>query len=600
MSEMDREKPGGEQITEEGGQGEQSRAERISLLLQEEDVDIDELKREVVEGKREWLLDMQRNGNKRRPHQFDTEAGEHGNGLCAGCQPCELGIEPTTKGGHAECVTRAVSEGHRRQEEFLVTLNLPTSDDEKWRSPGVTFAANCLNFWMTDWKKIVYEHTLKGLDEIDNAVTKGIVDTAKWEDYRARAVEHKRTLVDWQENKIPAYTEEIRKAIIDKDEEKIFAVSNNLMTGFKPSSITQEEGNEFAKDLSRAKRLQRAAKKPSKRKRAKETAITALPDNVALITAKQHAHALTPVKNSTAYIQQLQADYIDTLIFDNETGRIQFKGENFHEEVTLQKLSTRQAVKELDLPLLRSLYTVIYNNAEMIRGGEVSVYVPTLCRHLDIDIQTGKPAELFKKILAFKDVVGVMGKSFYKMLEFSSYENETNIITFSSPYMNKILRALQNNPDYKVAIGKTGGFMKPAHSFLIHGSIYKERNKPAIEIAISLVTLLQQRGEAKRFIRKDKKVTVERLPDTTAHIKFSTLIKGIPLLAETIQEQGNPQDRNRIIKRAFTGGFDLLRTQTDIYKYYLNLNIPDYIPTMTQLNRNLEMTHEGINPDYKP
>ena len=367
----------------------------------------------------------------------------------------------------------------------------------------------------------------------------------------------------------------------------------------KGRELERKEAEEAAQ-AREAEPIQKAQKKPSKRKRAEETAITALPDNVALITAKHHAHAFTPVKNSTAYIQQLQADYIDTLIFDNETGRIQFKGENFHEEVTLQKLSTRQAVKELDLPLLRSLYTIIYSNAEMIRGGEVSVYAPTLCRHLDIDIQAGKPADLFKKILAFKDVVGVMGKSFYKMLEFSSYENETNIITFSSPYMNKILRALQNNPAYKVAIGKTGGFMKPAHSFLIHGSIYKERNKPAIEIAISLVTLLQQRGEAKRFTKEDKKVAVERLPDTTAHIKFSTLIKGIPLLAQTIQEQSSTKNKNLIIQRAFAGGLELLRTRTDVYKYYLNLNIPDYIPTMTQLNRNLDMTHEGINPDYKP
>lgn len=386
------------------------------------------------------------------------------------------------------------------------------------------------------------------------------------------------------------------KAETDRVVEKAFEAGTR--EGIRRAEERQAKAKE--ETLAREAELtQKAPKKPSKRKQAEETAITALPDNVALITAKHHAHAFTPVKNPTAYIQQLQADYIDTLIFDNETGRIQFKGENFHEEVTLQKLSTRQAVKELDLPLLRSLYTVIYNNAEMIRGGEVSVYVPTLCRHLDIDIQTGKPAELFKKIIAFKDVVGVMGKSFYKMLEFSSYENETNIITFSSPYMNKILRALQNNPSYKVQIGKTGGFLKPAYSFLIHGSIYKERNKPAIEIAISLVTLLQQRGEAKRFTKKDKKVAVERLPDTTAHIKFSTLIKGIPLLAQTIQEQGTTADKNRIIKRAFTGGFELLRTQTNVYRYFLNLKIPDYVPTTTQLNRNLDITHDGINPDYK-
>jgi hypothetical protein len=43
----------------------------------------------------------------------------------------------------------------------------------------------------------------------------------------------------------------------------------------------------------------------------------------------------------------------------------------------------------------------------------------------------------------------------------------------------------------------------------------------------------------------------------------------------------------------------LLKEKTDVYKYYNNLKIPEIIPTVTTLDQVLEISHTGINKDYK-
>jgi hypothetical protein len=365
-----------------------------------------------------------------------------------------------------------------------------------------------------------------------------------------------------------------------------------------------------------------------------KTKIKNLNENLALITDKDYKHALSPFKNSHAYIQQLEEEFIQQLEFDPDNGTMNIK-DNLLDTITLQDLKTRSNLKELDLQLLRSLYTVIYQYADKIDTRTVTVSLPILTKHLGINIRGDKPNDLFAKIKAFDNVIGVLTDgSVYRLLTFLEYDRKTNSIAFGSPYMNKILRTLQ---EVNAITPKKGTpYIKPHHSFLIHGSIANERNKPAVEIVCNVVALLQQRGETKlpnesltagkieKIVTKAVKKSIreefnnilydeddaEQDVHTSAHKKISELIKEIPILDEalnkpTIDKNTNlpksktARDINLILKRAFSGAYTLLKEKTDIYKYYNDLKITEIVPTASTIDQVIEISHNGINRNYQ-
>ena len=371
------------------------------------------------------------------------------------------------------------------------------------------------------------------------------------------------------------------------------------------------------------------ASDPEKLKAIKKMSST-LGGNTALITDKDLKHALTPYQNSRAYIQQLDVDFFQQLEFDPENGAMSIKG-NLMETITLTDVKTRSNLKELDLPLLRSLYTTIYTYADKIDTHTVTIYLPTLAKHLGINIRGDKPNDLFKKIMAFEHVIGVLDNgSFYRLLTFANYDKQTNSITFSSPYMNKILIALTGANTVTPPKGKP--YLNPHHSFLIHGSIASERNKPAIEIVNAIVTLLHQRGIEKppktnltasmlrKTVRKavhdefsgveDSDSSEEEQTITTMRKKISAIIEEIPILAEALKipvidtttklsKPRTAKSQNKILERAFSGAYILLKTKTDVYKYFKNLQIPEIIPTVSTIDQIIEISHSGINEAYK-
>lgn len=313
-------------------------------------------------------------------------------------------------------------------------------------------------------------------------------------------------------------------------------------------------------------------------------AVTSIKPYSLTITDKIYRHALTPYKNASAYIQQLDDNFIKQLEFDPETATMSFKNQEY-EPIAIQHENTREDFKELDLQLLRSLYTVIYNNYKSIDTSTVSIYLPKLCEHLGVNINTGKPYELFKKIRSFENVVGVINNAgFLKILDVIEYDKERNIITFASPYMNKILRELTLRNTETPKKGDT--FINPHYSYLVHGDIAKERNKIAIEIVQRIIVLLHQRG-----VNKDRAYT-------EAHIKYQTIVNEIPVLNEKIQSDMSTKNKNNYLERAFSKANKLLSSRTDAYKYFKNLKIPEMKTTMSTLDDVITISHEGINELY--
>ena len=354
-----------------------------------------------------------------------------------------------------------------------------------------------------------------------------------------------------------------------------------------PTELSQDEQTRIIDFIKLYEKSQAAEKPISKRKQAEESgAITTMKLYALTITDKNFKHALSPYKNTKAYIEQLDSKFIQNLNFNPKDGTIRIKDQSTP-PIKLQQINTLENIKELDLQLLRSLYTIIYSNAKNIGTDTVSIFLPTLLKHLGIEINTGKPNDLFKKIRSFENVIGVYKNgSFYKLLDFIKYEKETNIMTFASPWMNKILRELESANTIKPKKGDL--YIKPHHGFLVHSNIAKERNKPAIEIVQVIVALLQERAEDKR----------ENVQMTTAHIKISTIIERIPLLNQKLDNTKTIADKNRVLKRAFSKTYELLKTRTDLYTYYNNLTIPEIVPTVSIVDQVINITHSGINKDY--
>ena len=80
------------------------------------------------------------------------------------------------------------------------------------------------------------------------------------------------------------------------------------------------------------------------------------------------------------------------------------------------------------------------------------------------------------------------------------YDAAKNTISFSSPYLNHIVKTIYNA---SLVRDKNGNFKKcksskqivsPSHSYLIKSSIAKERNKVAVENVRNIVQLIEQAG----------------------------------------------------------------------------------------------------------
>lgn len=429
---------------------------------------------------------------------------------------------------------------------------------------------------------------------------------------------------------LPDKNEDLRNLFGSSSADDIEAVVKNNPQFWGMNFMELKDNKEFQQALKEYKLKSQLSPIDSKALKSIKKMSSNLSSNTALITDKDLKHALTPYQNSRAYIQQLDIDFFQQIEFDPENGAMNVKG-NLLETITLQNIKTRSNLKELDLPLLRSLYTIIYTYAEKIDTHTVTIYLPTLSKHLGINIRGDRPQELFAKIMAFEHVIGVLDNgSFYRLLTFADYDRQTNSITFSSPYMNKILRTLTEANT--ITTQKDKQYLNPHHSYLIHGTIANERNKPAIEIVNAIVTLLHQRGVEKppkqnlteNMLKKTVKQAVreefngiertdttnEQAVVTTMHKKISAIIEEIPILIEslgkdTIDTKTNlpkpkiTQDKNNILKRAFSGAYTLLKTKTDVYKYFKNLQITEIIPTVSTIDQVIEISHTGINEDYK-
>lgn len=345
--------------------------------------------------------------------------------------------------------------------------------------------------------------------------------------------------------------------------------------------------------------VEEVKKKETYRTRAKakeEGAITEAPKCLITPTLSGYQYSMSLYQDGGAYLQPLSST--DGLKFKN--GKMYFDGASMKEvsEVELQTLKTKEGIENIDLSTLRIFYSIILTQFELsnykLLEDVLTMSVPTLAEFIGLQSNLNKKdiARVIEKTQSYHNIVGIVhgmrnGKpvqSQYPVLLFEGYNDKTNTISFSSPYMKYVIRTVYNlslrkTKDGKIKQKKNGEPLRLAsHSYLIDSSITKERNKAAVENVVIIVTLIEQAGE--------------NIP----RIKASTLIERNVQLAERLETAANPRS---LLKSTFTKTWELLRTKTRLEEAYKNIKLPDpndpaFMPTMKTLDKVIfQFPHDG-------
>ena len=343
--------------------------------------------------------------------------------------------------------------------------------------------------------------------------------------------------------------------------------------------------------------------------------ITNLPN--LLPTDERFQYAITPLRNEYAYIlpfnyEQLEFSY-------NEDGEIIIDSPAQYKAVEEAKDKKHKITAAgIDQPLLRQLFAATMKAYLCNYGSSITVSLPAFAREMNIDMRfsTDKetkhnPNDFFKKLKALENLNGVwQGGSFYRVFILEGYERERNELTFTSPWLFKIIRELLTTPaakktraDGSIIWGITGV------SGLMKASINSARSKPTVEIIASLLQGLKVRGvEPDSKLHPKRKYKDKDLVEYS--ISFKTLIDRIPLIRENL-DACTPSNKTTLLQRYFCGTSgkgkrrektilqEYIEEYTFIPQYYKDFKITFNPPTWKTINETITITHHGINGDFK-
>ena len=334
------------------------------------------------------------------------------------------------------------------------------------------------------------------------------------------------------------------------------------------------------------------------RTKAKAGNLDEIPTSLAFPTMAKYQYSIGLHNEGEAYIQPLTST--DGLSFDD--GKMFFADNRIKQvsEVELQNMKTKEGIDTIDLPLLRTFYSIIFNAFQKTNYQQlkpvITLYVPELAKYLGLrksGLNREDITNIIIKTQAFHNIVGIQhgtrnGKpvqSIYPVLNFEGYNEENNTISISSPYFNNLIRTLYNlavkkDKDGKPQIKRNGSpaFAMPMNSYLVNTDIAKERNKVAVENVFIIVALIEQAG------------------NNIPRIKASTIVERNVQLQERLSNHAKP---NLLLSRTFKKTWELLRAKTTLGQSYCNIQLPDpkdpaNIPTMSTLETTVfKFQHDG-------
>lgn len=193
--------------------------------------------------------------------------------------------------------------------------------------------------------------------------------------------------------------------------------------------------------------------------------------------------------------------------------------------------------------------------------------------------------------------VGVLNGLPTQLVSINQVDYKSNTIRVDLPYVYDVIRA--NDDKRKLdAEKKEIKVINPGYNFLLHSSIATEKDKIAVDLAITIINRILQRGTKNYSDEESDKPAEKEQKTITLKVKYKDLIEETPAL-KMAYNGASSKYKYDILNRKFKLAFKILKKKTDIYDYYVELNIPNTPPTTKTLDNYLIITHKGINKEYK-
>ena len=323
-----------------------------------------------------------------------------------------------------------------------------------------------------------------------------------------------------------------------------------------------------------------------------------------IISGKGFEHALTTQRNKNAYIALMNPDFFDRLDFSKEAGVLTWNQETAG-IVRQYNRGKYEDIKDLDFPLLTQIYTATVKAHIRHDAYTITVSMPEFFREMGIDASKGNAPDIMAKLHSFENCVGIMQgtRTVAKLFSIIEIDMTNHTMTFAVPYIIRLYEVLEekNHIEKTTRKGEILNYVQPFHNSLVHSTIVSERNKPAVELVYLITNGLLQRGYIPDIDTYRKKGAKTAFPDRITYSKsYRSLINDAPLLRGRIQSYKAVTDQNKALRRAFEKAYQLIDTKTDAAEWFVNLQYNNAIPTMTTLDDELTITHDGRNGDYKP
>ena len=308
------------------------------------------------------------------------------------------------------------------------------------------------------------------------------------------------------------------------------------------------------------------------------------------ISDKSYKHALTTKKNKNAYISVMNTSFFEKLDFSN--GTVTYDGNNEIKSFIMSEMKGEDTQLEVDFNLLIQIYTACVKSAVagLMDGYTITVDKQKFYEEMEVSFSSGHSQDFEKKYQILSHSIGIFPqkKIFSKVLY--KIEDTPKTMTFAVPYIVRLIDEL--NEKNKVESKKTKKvlYYHPYQHKLIHSAIGKERNETAVEVVRYITNGVSRRGGKPK---KGFDVVVWR-------ISFRSLIEETKLLSSRLENAPDNRAKNQILRRTFTKVYELLKTQTDLYKKFSDLKVDCIVPDVKTLNSYLTITHNGYNPNYKP
>lgn len=343
-----------------------------------------------------------------------------------------------------------------------------------------------------------------------------------------------------------------------------------------------------------------ASCKKTYRTRAKlDGNVCEIPEHIVVITNKTYRYALSLKENDGAYLLPMTS--AEGLEYREETGEVLYKNFPVSEE-TLKDIQRNESTRigEIDIPLIRMFYSMLLSDFEKNLEQEYeenkvfTIYLPDFAEKIGKKrtISKNDINSIVEKTVSFQKIYGILKdtdrntETILPLLIWKGYDENTNTIRFSSPYMQKLIRriyevSMRKDKSGTICRKKDGTpLLKAAYSYSLKSSIVKERNKKAVEIVAHIVATIELAGDREH-----------RVP----HMMTRTILENIPQLQEAYSNAA-PGNKNNILSRAFKKAWELLETQTTLRNKYPDINLPDSedpanIPTSKQLGLVFEFRH---------